>query len=578
MTKHETHPIAKKIGWKVEEDYPVEGNNALYLTTIQGGYLLKGETPNQCYRRLAKTAAAYHNNEDGLEERFFNLFSKLWLIPSTPVCANFGTDRGLPISCFSGYVDDDMYELNRKCTEMSMLSKAGGGTAYDFSGIRPIGTPIKNGENGKSDGIIPFIKGFDSWILASKQGSLRRGAVAIYLNAEHDEYLEFLEVREPKGEVQRQSHNIHQGAIFTDEFMQKVVDKNGKEREIWLATLKKRVKTGEPYTMFIDNANKVVPEWWNKHSLKIRHSNLCSEIFLPTDKDHSLVCCLSSLNLSKYDEWKDTEAVFLSTLFLDSVISEFLEKAAQIKGIEDTVRFAEKSRALGLGTLGWHSYLQSKMIPFAGLQARSLTKLVFGQIRKQADEATLWMGSKYGEPEWCAGSGRRNLTLLAIAPNRSSSKLAGGVSQGVEPLAANIYVDDDSKGVHIRRNTYLEDLLISKGKNIPEVWDAISEDKGSVQNVRCMTKDEKEVFLTFKEINQLELVRQAAVRQEYLDQGQSINLAFFQDAPAKWINQVHIEAWKLGLKSLYYLRSESNLRADSKLQRDLYSECIACEA
>ena len=574
--KIETHPIAKKIGWKVGEDFPVEGNNALYLTTIQGEYLQKGETPNQGYQRLASTAARYLNDAS-LEPKFYNILSKLWLIPSTPVCANFGNDRGLPISCFSGKVGDDMFELNRKSTEMSMLSKAGGGTAYDFSSIRPIGSPIRNGENGKSDGIIPFIKGYDSWILASKQGSLRRGAVAIYLNAEHGEFPDFLEIREPKGEVQRQCHNIHQGAIFTDEFMAKVVEKNGKERELWLSTLKKRVKTGEPYTMFIDNANKVVPEWWKTNDLKIHHSNLCSEIFLPTDENHSLVCCLSSLNLAKYDEWKDTDTVFLATLFLDAVISEFLEKAKEIKGIEDTVRFAEKSRALGLGTLGWHSHLQSKMIPFHGLEARSLTRLIFGDIRKKAEEATLWMGSKYGSPLWCEGTGRRNLTLLAIAPNRSSSKLAGGVSQGVEPLAGNVYVDDDAKGLHIRRNPYLENLLISKGKNLPEIWDQISEDKGSVQNIRSLTKEEKEVFLTFKEINQLELVRQAAVRQEYLDQGQSINLAFFQDAPAKWINQVHIEAWKLGLKALYYLRSESNLRADSKMQRDLYSECLACE-
>ena len=328
--KIETHPIAKKLGWKVGEDYPVEGNNALYLTTIQGEYLQKGETPNQGYKRLASTAAKFHNDES-LEPAFYEILSKLWLIPSTPVCANFGTDRGLPISCFSGKVGDDMFELNRKSTEMSMLSKAGGGTAYDFSDIRPIGSPIRNGENGKSDGIIPFIKGYDSWILASKQGSLRRGAVAIYLNAEHEEFPDFLEIREPKGEVQRQCHNIHQGAIFTDDFMNKVVDKNGKERELWLSTLKKRVKTGEPYTMFIDNANKVVPEWWKTHNLKIHHSNLCSEIFLPTDENHSLVCCLSSLNLAKYDEWKDTNTVFLATLFLDAVISEFLEKAKEIK-------------------------------------------------------------------------------------------------------------------------------------------------------------------------------------------------------------------------------------------------------
>ncbi len=329
--------------------------------------------------------------------------------------------------------------------------------------------------------------------------------------------------------------------------------------------------------MFIDNANKSNPEWWKKNDLKIRHSNLCSEIFLPTSPDHSFVCCLSSLNLVKFDEWKDTDTVFLSTLFLDAVMSEFIDKAENIKGIEDTVRFAKKSRALGLGTLGWHSFLQSKMIPFVGLQANSYTRIIFGQIKKQSDEASLWLGKEFGEPEWCEGSGRRNLTCMAIAPNRSSSKLAGGVSQGIEPLAANLYMDDDAKGMHIRRNPYLELLLETKGKNLPQVWDAIAEDKGSVENVRCLTKEEKDVFKTFKEINQLELVRQAAIRQEFIDQGQSINLAFFKDAPAKWVNQVHIEAWKLGLKSLYYFRSESILRADSKQQRDLYSECIACE-
>jgi ribonucleoside-diphosphate reductase alpha chain len=577
MIKIETHPIAKKVGWTAGVDYPIDGNNALYLTTIQGEYLMKNETPNQAYRRLAKAASKYYPNIPDLEERFYTILNNLWLIPSTPVCANLGNDRGLPISCFSGVVGDDMFEINRKCTEMSMLSKYGGGTAYDFSKIRPIGSPIRNGENGKSDGIIPFIKSYDSWILASKQGSLRRGAVAIYLNAEHPEFESFLEVREPKGEIQRQSHNIHQGAVFSDEFMQKVVDKNGKEREIWLETLKKRVKTGEPYTMFIDNANRNNPEYWKNNNLSVKHSNLCSEIFLPTDENHSLVCCLSSLNLIKYDEWKDTDTVFLSILFLDAVISEFLEKAKDIKGIEDTVRFAEKSRALGLGTLGWHSYLQSKLVPFVSIQSNSLTRIIFGQIKKQSDEATEFLGKEFGEPEWCKGSGRRNLTCMAIAPNRSSSKLAGGVSQGVEPLAANLYMDDDAKGMHIRRNPYLELLLISKDKNLPQVWDTIAEDKGSVMNVRCLSKEEKEVFYTFKEINQLELVRQAAIRQEFIDQGQSINLAFFQDAPAKWINQVHLEAWKLGLKSLYYLRSESNLRADSKLQRDLYSECLSCE-
>lgn len=576
--KLETHDIAKNMGWKVGIDFPEWGNNALYLTTIKGGYLIDGETPKDGYVRVSSRAAELLNKPE-LQERFFDILWKGWLIPSTPVMANLGTDVALPISCFSSHVGDSMYEIYRKNLEMAMLSKYGGGTAYDFSGIRAMGTKIKDGRGGTSDGIIPFIKSYDSTILASKQGKTRRGAVAIYLNAEHGEFKEFLEVREPKGDVNRQSHNIHQGAIFTDEFMNKVVDKNGKEREIWLETLKKRVKTGEPYTMFIDNANNAVPEWWHKNDLKIRHSNLCSEIFLPTDENHTLVCCLSSLNLVKFEEWRDTDTVYLSVLFLDAVMEDFLQKGNSdtYKGIEDAVRFATKSRALGLGALGWHSFLQSKLIPFVSIEANAWTNIIFKYIKDESEKATMDLAKEYGEPEWCQGTGRRNLTLLAIAPNRSSSKLAGGYSQGVEPIAANIYMDDDAKGLHIRRNPFLEQLLESKGKNLPQVWDAISEDKGSVINVRCMSAEEKAVFKTFKEINQLELVRQAGIRQKYIDQGQSLNLAFFNDAPAKFINQVHIEAWKLGLKSLYYLRSESVLRADTKEQRDLYSECIMCE-
>jgi len=576
--KIETHDIGKNMGWKVGIDFPEWGNNALYLTTIRGGYLLDGETPKDGYIRVSSRAAELLNKPE-LQERFFDILWKGWLIPSTPVMANLGTDVALPISCFSSHVGDSMYEIYRKNLEMAMLSKYGGGTAYDFSAIRAIGTKIKDGRGGSSDGIIPFIKSFDSTILASKQGKTRRGAVAIYLNAEHGEFKEFLEVREPKGDVNRQSHNIHQGAIFTDEFMNKVIEKNGKEREIWLETLKKRVKTGEPYTMFIDNANNVLPEWWKQNDLKIRHSNLCSEIFLPTDETHTLVCCLSSLNLVKFEEWKDTDTVYLSTMFLDSVMEDFLQKgnSSEYKGIEDAVRFATKSRALGLGALGWHSFLQSKMIPFVSIEANAWTNIIFKHLKDESERATMDMAKEYGEPEWCKGTGRRNLTLLAIAPNRSSSKLAGGYSQGVEPLAANLYMDDDAKGLHIRRNPFLEQLLESKGKNVPQVWDAISEDKGSVVNVRCMSAEEKAVFKTFKEINQLEIVRQAGIRQKYIDQGQSLNLAFFSDAPAKFINQVHIEAWKLGLKSLYYLRSESVLRADTKQQRDLYSECLMCE-
>lgn len=571
----ETHKLAQDLGWKLNIDYPEWGNNDLYLTTIKGGYLQTNETPKEAYERLAKTATQYLGMPE-LYNEMFEMFWKGWLIPATPVMSNFGTNKGLPISCFSGVVPDDMYDIGRKELEMRMLSKHGGGTAYDFSPVRPIGTPIKNGALGTSDGIIPFIKSYDSTIISSKQGKLRRGAVAIYLDAEHAEYPEFLEIREPKGDINRQCHNIHQGAKFSDAFMNKVHE-GGKEYEIWVNTLMKRVKTGEPYTFFTDNANKNLPEFWKKNNLTIKHSNLCSEIMLPTDGEHTLVCCLSSLNLYKYDEWVNTNTVKLAIYFLDSVISEFLDKASDIKGIEDSVRFAEKSRALGLGSLGWHSYLQSKNISFVSIYSNGLTKRIFKDIQDKSEEATLELGSKLGEPLWCEGTGRRNLTLLAIAPNRSSSKLAGGISQGVEPIAANIYVDDDAKGMHIRRNPELVKVLEAKGKNIPEVWDQIMLDKGSVINIRCLSDDEKDVFKTFKEINQLELVRQAALRQQYIDQGQSVNLAFAKDAPAKFINQVHYEAWKLGLKALYYFRSESSLRADTAQQRDLYNECVICE-
>lgn len=572
----ETHRLAKEMKWEVNEDFPEWGNNELYLTTIKGGYLQEGETPKEAYQRLASQASQLLE-DSSLESEFFNIFWKGWLIPSTPVMVNMGTSKGLPISCFSGRVGDDMYEIGRKELEMRMLSKQGGGTAYDFSQVRAVGTPIQKGKLGTSDGIIPFIKSYDSTILSSKQGKTRRGAVAVYLDAEHKEYEDFLKIREPKGDIDRQCHNIHQGAVISDAFMNKVKsDSNSNERKLWLETLKTRVKTGEPYVFFIDNANKDLPINWKENKLKIWHSNLCSEIMLPTDEEHSLVCCLSSLNLHKYDDWKDTNTVYYATLFLDAVMQEFINKGANIKGIDDTVRFAIKSRALGLGALGWHSYLQSKGLPFISIYSNGLTKTIFSKIRSEAERASEYLAKVFGEPEWCVGTNRRNLTLLAIAPNRSSAKLAGGISQGVEPIAANVYMDDDAKGMHIRRNKELEKLLIKKERNIPQVWDQVIEDKGSVVNIKCLSDEEKDTFKTFKEINQLELVRQAALRQTYIDQGQSLNLAFRQDAPANFINKVHMEAWKLGIKALYYFRSESILRADSQ-QRDLYSECLMCE-
>lgn len=578
MTKTQiAHPLAQKRKWQVGVDYPVWGNNSHYLTTIQGAYLLDNETPKDAYLRLAVKAASYFPEHENIIQEFYNILWNGWLIPSTPVMCNFGTTRGLPISCFSGIVDDDMYEIYRKNLEMAMLSKYGGGTAYDFSDVRPLGAPIKGGANGTSDGIVPFIKSYDSTILASKQGKTRRGAVAIYLDAAHKEYKEFLKLRTGEGEINRQCHIIHQGSKWSDEMMTAVVEKDGPERALWMETLKTRIKTGEPYIFFTDNANRHLPEFWRKQGLSVKHSNLCSEIFLPTDKNHTLVCCLSSMNLFKWDEWKGTKTVFYATMFLDAVISSFLEEAEGIKGIEDAVSFARKSRALGLGALGWHSLLKSKMIPFVGIQANSLTRIIFSFIREECVKASIALATVYGEPEWLKGTGLRNLTNMAIAPNRSSASLAGGISESTSVDVANLYVDDTAKGLHIKKCPVLEAYLETINLNTKEVWDQVEFDNGSVKNVKGLSKEAKEVFLTGREINQLEVVKQACIRQEYIDQGQSLNLFFYQDAPAKFINKVHLEAWTGGLKSLYYLKSESKLKADKAQQRDLYSECLSCE-
>lgn len=584
--------IAEKNGWVSGVDFPEWGNNDLYLKTINGNYLLKNETPKEMYARIAKTAEKHSKGIYSFRD-FFDVLWNGWVIPATPVAANFGTDRGLPISCFGGLVGDDLYEIGRKVTEMTMLSKGGGGTAYDVSELRGIGEPIKNGLLGYSDGIIPQIHRFDSAILAAKQGDTRKGAAAIYCDAMHPESLSFINMRRPRGDINRQNKNIHHGLKCSDEFMNKVDSGDEKAREIWKHSLITRVETGEPYIMYTDNANKNLRPGYALHNLTVKHSQLCTEIFLPTDPRHTFVCCLSAMNLAKFDEWKDTKAVKIAITLLDAVIEEFLIKATSTfinedgemelvhKGIEDAVRFAKKSRALGLGALGWHSFLQSKRIPFIGLLANSFTKNIFGQIKAQAEEASKELAEHLGEPLWCKGTGQRNLNLLAIAPNRGSSKLAGGLSQGVEPYAANAWVDGDAKAMHIRVNPELKKLLQEKGKDTPEIWRDIEEGKlspkGSVAHLDFLTEEEKEVFLTFREINQLELVRQACIRQEYIDQGQSINLRFAKDAPAKFINQVHMEAWKGGLKSLYYLRSESTLNADSKSSVYEDQECVACE-
>ena len=585
---------AEELGWEVNVDFPGWGNNQPYIDTISRGYLLEGETPKDAYWRVATTVAKRLNKPE-LASKFFNYIWQGWLCLASPVLSNTGTDRGLPISCFGIDVGDSIYEIGRKNLEMMLLAKNGGGVGIGVNQIRPAGSPIAL--NGTTDGVVPFCKIYDSTIIATNQGSVRRGAASVNLNIEHDDFLDWLEIREPKGDVNRQSLNLHQCALVGDKFMRKLQDGDSDARERWMALLKKRRQTGEPYVMYRGNVNKNNPDAYKKNGLKVYMTNICSEIVLHTDESHSFVCCLSSLNLSKYDEWKDTELVYYSTMFLDGVLEEFIQKSKYRQGFENAVRSAEKGRALGLGVLGWHTYLQQKGIPFEGLQAQFETRKIFSQIKAHSEHASQDMAKQYGEPLWCVGTGMRNSHLRAIAPTVSNSKLAGGVSSGIEPLPANVYTEQSAKGTFIRKNKELEKVLRKIGINNKDTWDLILQDAGSVQGIDeldnwCYYEGKlnqiselpenaeydkvKSVFKTFREINQLELIRQAGVRQQYIDQAMSLNLAFPKEATPKWINQVHMEAWEKGIKTLYYMRTASVLRGDIAAQA-MDPDCLHCE-
>ena len=462
------------------------------------------------------------------------------------------------------------------------------------------GTNIKN--NGTSDGVVPFCKIYDSTILATSQGSVRRGAASVNIDIEHNDFWEWLEIREPKGDVNRQSLNLHQCVIVSDAFMQKVENGDKEARSRWTAVLRKRRQTGEPYIMYKGNVNRNNPEAYKQNGLKVYMTNICSEITLHTDESHSFVCCLSSINLAKYDEWKDTDLIYTSTWFLDGVLEEFIQKAKYMSGFTNSVRSAEKGRALGLGVLGWHTYLQEKGLPFEGLLAQYETRKIFSQLKIESEQASRDMAREYGEPLWCIGTGMRNTHLRAIAPTVSNSKLSGNVSAGIEPWAANVFTEQTAKGTFIRKNPTLEKYLKKMKRNQKEVWDQILIDGGSVQglqflddwffydeslvstekieNFTDLQKTEltpfKDVFKTFKEVNQLELVKQAGLRQQYIDQSVSLNLAFPTEATPKFINQVHMEAYKQGIKTLYYMRTESVLRGDIAAKA-LDENCLSCD-
>ena len=566
--------------WAKGEDYPSWGNNDIYKQTITGGYLLPTETPREAYQRVAKTIAKRLYKPE-LSERFFEYIWNGWLCLASPVLSNTGTDRGLPISCFGIDVADSINDIGQKNLEMMMLAKHGGGVGIGVNMIRPAGARITG--NGTSDGVVPFCKIYDSTILATNQGSVRRGAASVNINIEHPDFLEWLEIREPKGDVNRQSLNLHQCAVIGDKFMRRLEAGDTVSRKKWSKLLQKRKATGEPYVLFKGNTNKANPSAYKDNALKVHMTNICSEIVLHTDESHSFVCCLSSLNLAKYDEWKNTNIIYDSIWFLDGVLEEFIQKAKYRKGFENSVRSAEKGRALGLGVLGWHTYLQEKGLPFEGLLAQFETRKIFSQIKIESERASMELAEIYGEPLWCKGTGMRNTHLRAIAPTVSNSKLSGNVSPGIEPWAANVFTDQSAKGTFIRKNPTLVKLLRKYKLNTNEIWDKILADGGSVQAIDELDSvvlanniPAKDVFKTFKEINQLELINQAGIRQQYIDQSVSLNLAFPSEAPPKWINKVHIDAWKKGVKTLYYMRTESVLRGDIAANA-MDPSCISCD-
>lgn len=544
------------------------------FSTLSGGYLLPNETPRAMYWRVATAAASYYKDKDVWTTKFFKAMWSNWLCPASPVLSNLGTNRGLPISCNSIHVGDSVDSIFSKSHELAMLSKNGAGVGIYLGDVRGRGTIISG--NGKSEGVIPWAKVYDTTTVSVSQGSTRRGASAAYLPIDHPDIEEFLQIRRPTGDVNRRCLNLHQGVCITNSWMESMLAGDQHKRLLWQEILKTRVETGEPYLFFTDNANSQNPACYIANLLRVFTSNICTEVMLFTDLLHSFVCCLSSLNLVKWEEWKDSDLPEVSVRFLDAVIEEYIQKASKIPGLEASVRSAIKGRAIGIGVLGWHTLLQKNMIPFDSFDAMTLNSRIFSTIKKKAEKETAIMALELGEPEWCKGFNRRNTHLMAVAPTVSNSTISGGHSAGIEPWAANVFSQNSAKGTFIRKNRALEVLLESKGHNTPEIWKIINEQSGSVMTLSCLSDEEKAVFLTAREINQFAIVKQAAQRQKYIDQGQSVNLFFSANSEPKYIHEVHLEAWKFGLKSLYYLRTEGVIKGD--LASRSKEECTSCEA
>lgn len=545
---------------------------------LGSGYLSEGATPEMRIREIADRAEQILKIP-GYSDKFYNYMSEGYFSLASPVWSNFGKERGLPISCFGSHVDDDMGNILYSQSEVGMMSKLGGGTSGYFGKIRPRGAEVKN--NGQASGAVHIMQLFESMVDVVSQGSVRRGRFSPYLPVEHPDIKEFLEIGTEGNPIQELTH----GVTVTNDWMQKMVDGDVEKRSIWAKVLQRRSEMGYPYIFFTDNANNGAPEVYKDKNLPIYASNLCTEIMLPSNDNWSFVCVLSSVNVLHYDKWKDTDAVETMVYFLDAVITEFLDKLEVYKDsssredrqtflfMERAYNFAKDNRALGLGVLGWHSLLQSKMLAFNSQEAFNLNSEIFKTIHERSYKASEELAVKFGEPAVLKGYGRRNTTLNAVAPTTSSAFILGQVSQGIEPIWSNIYVKDIAKIKTTIKNSYLEALLDSKNKNTTEIWRSIRDNDGSVQHLDFLTDDEKDVFKTYSEIDQLDIIYQAANRQNHIDQGQSLNIIVHPSMSVKEINKIHVTAWKLGLKSLYYQHS---MNAAQKFKQK--KECASCEA
>ncbi len=533
---------------------------------LQRGYLLEGTTALDRIRFIAEHAERRLGIE-GYADKFYYYMGRGYFSLSSPIWSNFGLDRGLPISCFGSYIGDSIHEIMVTTAEVGMMSKIGGGTSAYFGGIRPRGSAIKN--NGKSDGSFNFSKLFDTVIDVISQGTSRKGQFAGYIDIEHGDIDEWLDIHTEGNPIQL----MYYGVCVGREWLESMKAGDPYKRQLWAKLLQRKTETGIPYLFFKDNANAGRPDVYKDKNMTVHASNLCTEIMLPSSSDESFVCCLSSMNLLYFDEWKDTDAPEVLTYFLDVVMSEFIEKTAEIPFLERANRFARRHRALGLGVLGWHSYLQANNIAFDSFEAMQKNNLIFKTLQEKTLRASQELAKRFGEPELLQGYGRRNTTLMSIAPTKSSSFILGSVSPSVEPFKSNYYVKDLAKIKTVYKNPFLEKLLRERGIDTEETWESILLNDGSVQHLPELSDHEKEVFKTFSEISQLSVIQQAAQRQKYIDQGQSINIMVHPATPARDLNQLYLTAEELGLKSIYYQYSMS---AAQVFNRNLLS-CSSCE-